>query len=124
MMSPRNAWRLLVVIIVLTVSGCSIASKRNASLSRDDHQACLAANPDNGQACEDPRPTGLRLSHSSHQWPLLYVAQLDALKCRLLTQIDSEEAIAPDCCHAVALILGHHRGGRWRRETQKSGWAL
>ena len=56
MMSRYNAWRrLLVVIFLLTVSGCSIGAKRNASLSRDDYQACQAANPDNAQACEDKR---------------------------------------------------------------------
>jgi hypothetical protein len=55
MMSRHNVWRLLVVIFVLSLSGCSIATKRNAGLSRDDYQACLAANPDNGQACEDKR---------------------------------------------------------------------
>jgi hypothetical protein len=55
MMSRHNAWRLLVVIFVLSATGCSIADKRNASLSRDDYQACLAANPDNAQACEDKR---------------------------------------------------------------------
>ena len=55
MMSRYNAWRILVAIFVLSLSGCSIADKRNASNSRDDYQACLAANPDNVQACEDKR---------------------------------------------------------------------
>jgi hypothetical protein len=55
MMSRHNGWRLLVLIFVLSGSGCSIADKRGASLSRDDYQACLAANPDNAQACEDKR---------------------------------------------------------------------
>jgi hypothetical protein len=55
MMSRHKAWRLLVVIFVLSVSGCGISTKRNASLSRDDYQACLAANPDDVQASEDKR---------------------------------------------------------------------
>ena len=54
-MSRHNAWRLVVAIFVLSLSGCSVANKRNASISRDDYQACLAANPDNVQACEDKR---------------------------------------------------------------------
>ena len=57
MMSQYNAWRLLVAIFVLSAGSCSVAEKRNASLSRDDYQACLAANPDNIQACEDKRLT-------------------------------------------------------------------
>jgi hypothetical protein len=55
MMSRHNACRLVVAIFVLSAAGCSVADKRNASLSRDDYQACLAANPDNIQACEDKR---------------------------------------------------------------------
>jgi len=55
MMSRHNAWRLLVIIFVLSVTGCSIADKRNASLSRDDYQACMAANPDTPQTCDDKR---------------------------------------------------------------------
>jgi hypothetical protein len=55
MMSRRNTWRILVAIFVLSLLGCSIADKRNASLSHDDYQACLAANADNAQACEDKR---------------------------------------------------------------------
>jgi outer membrane biogenesis lipoprotein LolB len=56
MMSRHNAWRLVVAIFcVLIVTGCTIATKRNAQVSHDDYQACLAANPDNVQACEDKR---------------------------------------------------------------------
>ena len=55
MMSRRNAWRLLAIILALIVTDCSIADKRNASLSRDDYQACLSANPDNAQACDEKR---------------------------------------------------------------------
>jgi hypothetical protein len=55
MMLRRNAWRLVVAIFVLSVAGCGLGVKRNASLSRDDYQACLAATPDNVQACEDKR---------------------------------------------------------------------
>jgi hypothetical protein len=52
MMSRRNAWRLVVAIFVLSVAGCAA---RNAQISNENYQACLAANPDNVQACEDKR---------------------------------------------------------------------
>jgi hypothetical protein len=52
-------------------------------------------------------------------------AQLDALKCRLLTQsgrrLRGGYCPSRDCCHAVALILGHHRGGRRREKHEKAG---
>jgi hypothetical protein len=55
MMSRHHALRVVIAIFLLSLSGCSLADKRNASFSRDDYQACLAANPDNVQACEEKR---------------------------------------------------------------------
>ena len=55
-LSHDHAWRLAAVIFcMLGIAGCSVSRKVYYERSREDYQACVAANSVNAEACEDKR---------------------------------------------------------------------